>query len=81
MLEIIPFFFHDYYSVYILAKRLGAAKAEMDYGATEGNFDIIIVNDDLQNAYKALRNFILNDIRQLMPDRPVPLVLCGPSGV
>ena len=63
-----------------IAKRLGAARAEMEYGETEGNFDIIIVNDDLDSAYRALRSFILPDIRQLMPDRPVPLVLCGPSG-
>ena len=52
----------------------------MDYGETEGNFDVIIVNDDLQSAYKALRSFMLSDIRRLIPDRPLPLVLCGPSG-
>merc|ERR1711894_771212 len=31
-----------------LSKRLGAAAAEMEYGEEEGNFDIIIVNDDLE---------------------------------
>ena len=33
------------------SKRLGAAAAEMEYGEEEGNFDIIIVNDDLETAY------------------------------
>ena len=45
-----------------LAKRLAAAAAEMDYGETEGNFDIIIVNDDLDRAYADLRQFMLPKI-------------------
>jgi len=48
-----------------LAKRLAAAKAELDYGMTPGNFDIIIVNDDLDVAYKQLKTFILPDITKL----------------
>ena len=63
-----------------LNKRLGAAAAEMEYGETQGNFDIIIINDDLNNAYKALKNFIIPEIRKLMTNRPRPVVLCGPSG-
>ena len=39
-----------------LAKRLGAAAAEMEYGETPGNFDAIIVNDELEVAYKHLRD-------------------------
>ena len=63
-----------------LSKRLGAAAAEMEYGETPGNFDTIIINDDLNNAYKALKSFIIPDIRKLMTYRPRPVVLCGPSG-
>ena len=44
---------------------MGAAAAEMEYGETTGNFDIIIVNDQLENAYIDLRNFILPEIEKL----------------
>ena len=63
-----------------LSKRLGAAAAEMQYGETPGNFDTIIINYDLSNAYKALKNFIIPEIRKLMTNTPRPVVLCGPSG-
>ena len=29
----------------------------MEYGEEEGNFDIIVVNDDLETAYGELREF------------------------
>ena len=45
-----------------LAKRLAAATAEMDYGDTEGNFDLVIVNDELEAAYSELREFMLPKI-------------------
>jgi len=45
-----------------LAKRLAAAASEMDYGETEGNFDLIIVNDDLERAYADLRQFMIPKI-------------------
>ena len=45
--------------------RLGAAASEMEYGETPGNFDIIIVNDRLENAYLDLRNFIMPEIEKL----------------
>merc|ERR1711874_368237 len=48
-----------------LAKRLGAAAAEMEYGEEKGNFDTIIVNDDLETAYENLRDFIMPDIEKL----------------
>jgi guanylate kinase len=48
-----------------LAKRLGAAAAEMEYGEEKGNFDVIIVNDELEKAYEALRDFIMPDIEKL----------------
>lgn len=42
-----------------ISKRLGIAKKELEYGAVEGNFDKIIVNDNVDEAYKQLREFIL----------------------
>ncbi|GAB1863344.1 guanylate kinase [Camponotus japonicus] len=42
-----------------LQRRLAVAKAELEYGEAPGNFDIIIENDNLENAYEILRNFIL----------------------
>jgi len=49
-----------------LAKRLAAAQAEMDYGETPGNFDKVIVNDDLEKAYSELRCYMLPKIEVLM---------------
>lgn len=39
-------------------KRLAAATAEMAYGDTPGNYDFIIVNDDLDVAYNQLKSII-----------------------
>jgi len=41
-----------------LQKRLGAAKAELEYGETPGVHDIIIVNNDLDQAFAELENFL-----------------------
>ena len=41
----------------------------MDYGETEGNFDIIIVNDDLETAYIQLREFVIPELEKLYQDR------------
>ena len=48
-----------------LSKRLGAAKAEMDFGEAEGNFHVVIVNDTIEAAYAQLRQFVLPDIDKL----------------
>jgi hypothetical protein len=37
----------------------------MAYGEEEGNFDIIIVNDDLDSAYQKLREFVLPEIEKI----------------
>ena len=37
----------------------------MGYGEEEGNFDIIIVNDDLDTAYEQLRGFMLKHAENL----------------
>lgn len=34
-------------------------------GMTPGNFDLVIVNDEVDKAYAKLREFILPDIQQL----------------
>lgn len=43
-----------------IAKRLKAAKSELDYGNQTGACDVKIVNDDVDRAYKALVDFIFN---------------------
>ena len=47
------------------SKRLGAAAEEMEYGEEEGNFDIVIVNDDLETAYVELRDFVMPELEKL----------------
>lgn len=42
-----------------LNKRLNTAKGELEYGATEGNFDKTIINDVSEKAYSELKEFIL----------------------
>jgi guanylate kinase len=39
-------------------KRLAQARNELEYSKTEGAHDLIIVNDDLETAYKELEEFI-----------------------
>lgn len=41
-----------------IQKRLTQAKLELEYSKTPGVHDIIIVNDDLETAYKKLESFI-----------------------
>jgi len=48
-----------------LSKRLAAAEAEMVYGETPGNFDLVIVNDELEKAYSELRCFMIPKIEML----------------
>ena len=52
------------YLYYFYFFRLSAAQKEMDYGAVEGNFGIVIVNDDLEQAYTSLKTFILPEIEK-----------------
>ncbi len=37
-----------------LSKRLATAKAEMDWGLKENSCDHVIVNDDVETAYRKL---------------------------
>ncbi|KAL2112046.1 hypothetical protein VUR80DRAFT_8723 [Thermomyces stellatus] len=41
-----------------IQKRLRQAKNELEFSKTPGAHDIIIVNDDLETAYKELENFL-----------------------
>jgi len=41
-----------------LKKRLNVAPKDMEYGKADGNFDLIIVNNDLDTAYKNLLDFL-----------------------
>ena len=41
-----------------LQKRLNVAPRDMEYGKADGNFDLIIVNNDLDTAYKNLLDFL-----------------------
>ncbi|KAJ2345364.1 guanylate kinase [Coemansia sp. RSA 2618] len=41
-----------------ILKRLQAAKSELEYGNQPGSCDIKVVNDNLDNAYQTLVNFI-----------------------
>lgn len=45
-----------------LRNRLKVAAAEIEYGKTPGNFDIIILNDDLDRAYNELKTYLVNNI-------------------
>mmetsp|Transcript_7943 Transcript_7943/g.11687 ORF Transcript_7943/g.11687 Transcript_7943/m.11687 type:complete len:140 (+) Transcript_7943:233-652(+) len=41
-----------------IQKRIGNAQREVDYGITQGNFDEIVVNDDLDQAVLHLRQVL-----------------------
>ena len=41
-----------------LRKRLDRAVTDMKFGKTEGNFDLYLVNDDLNVAYTELEQFL-----------------------
>jgi len=52
-----------------IQKRLDRSREEMAYGDGEGNFDLVLVNDDIDEAYKTLRDFIIRDIEELKKTR------------
>ncbi|XP_061835367.1 guanylate kinase-like [Nerophis lumbriciformis] len=45
-----------------LQKRLNAAKAEIEFSKEAGVFDLVIVNDNLDDAYEQLRDALLEEI-------------------
>ncbi|XP_017790773.1 PREDICTED: guanylate kinase isoform X2 [Habropoda laboriosa] len=45
-----------------LQRRLTIARTEMEYGEQNGNFDIVIENDNFSEAYQKLREFIISNL-------------------
>ncbi|XP_039442677.1 uncharacterized protein LOC120423073 isoform X1 [Culex pipiens pallens] len=45
-----------------LQKRLNTARVEIEYGTTTGNFDVVIHNNNLKQAYADLRDFIVREL-------------------
>jgi len=52
-----------------IQNRLRRAKDELEFSDNTGNFDLIIVNDDIEEAYNTLKQFILQDIEALKLSR------------
>ncbi|KAI1632438.1 guanylate kinase [Biscogniauxia mediterranea] len=52
-----------------VAKRLAQARLELDYADTPGVHDVVIVNDDLDAAYRQLEEFVY---KPLTPPPPPP---------
>uniref|UniRef100_A0A3P8RQZ0 Guanylate kinase n=2 Tax=Amphiprion percula TaxID=161767 RepID=A0A3P8RQZ0_AMPPE len=48
-----------------LQRRLHAAKVEMEFSKEPGAFDVIIVNDVLEDSYGQLRNALLEEIHKV----------------
>ena len=44
-----------------IQKRLDQAKVEMEYAKTEGVHDKVVINDDLEKAYKEVEEFCLRE--------------------
>ena len=44
-----------------IQKRLAQAELEMAYSKTDGVHDLVIVNDNLEDAYKKLEAFAFNN--------------------
>jgi Guanylate kinase len=54
-----------------LATRLAASEAEIEYARQPGAYDVIIVNDDVERAYRVLRDVALDnrlDVGDRLPD-------------
>lgn len=52
-----------------LRKRLDAARAEMEYGEGEGNFQLVIVNDTFEEAYQKLVEYLREDLQKIQKVR------------
>ncbi|XP_069013692.1 guanylate kinase isoform X2 [Embiotoca jacksoni] len=48
-----------------LMKRLHAAKAAIEFSKEPGQFDVLIVNDNLEDAYGQLKNALLEEINKV----------------
>ena len=62
--------------------RLANAAEELEYGMKEGNFDKVLVNDNLDKTFEQLANAAKAWYPHLKEHvRPRPVVFAGPSGV
>lgn len=52
-----------------IQKRLSAAAAEIEYGEAKGNFDLIIVNDNIEVAGNEMINFLKPFVEELQKDQ------------
>jgi guanylate kinase len=48
-------------SVESLARRLEASTAEIEYARSTGAYDAVVVNDELEEAYRKLKMCIVED--------------------
>ncbi|XP_039998770.1 guanylate kinase isoform X2 [Xiphias gladius] len=48
-----------------LQKRLCAAKVELEFSKEPGVFDVVIVNDNLEDAYRKLKHALLEEINNI----------------
>ncbi|XP_048868579.1 guanylate kinase isoform X3 [Brienomyrus brachyistius] len=48
-----------------LQKRLDAARVDMELSKQPGIFDVLIVNDDLENAYRQLKDALIEEITKV----------------
>ena len=48
-----------------LQKRLARAVTDIKFGEEEGNFDLYLVNDDLERAYRELEDFLKSRYSEL----------------
>ena len=48
-----------------IQKRLARSKMELDYGSEPGNFDLVIVNDNVDKASKELNDFMAPKVEEL----------------
>ncbi|KAM9500560.1 guanylate kinase-like [Clarias gariepinus] len=48
-----------------LQKRLEAASVEIEFSKEAGQFDVVIVNDDLDEAYEKLKSALLQEIQKV----------------
>ncbi len=52
-----------------IQKRLSVAAKEIAYGDTPGNFDLIIVNDNVEAAGEKLKTFMDPHVNKLLEER------------
>uniref|UniRef100_A0A1A8PSY0 Guanylate kinase n=2 Tax=Nothobranchius TaxID=28779 RepID=A0A1A8PSY0_9TELE len=53
-----------------LQKRLNAAKVDIEFSKEPGVFDVIVINDSLEDAYERLRQALLGEISKVKKANP-----------